>query len=137
MFHDIQDVRSIKKAMKQLAHGIGLNAEVSPSRDSRFIDFKIELQMNQQRFNSYCHRDGEKLVMTEGARLNQITTERRMVQEFWTTFLSELHKSHLPAEWHYYSEQVQQLHPLKRFDIAELRLEDDGLKDRVIRIHVR
>jgi hypothetical protein len=136
MFHDINDVRSIKKSMKQLAHGIGLSAEVFPSRDSAFIDYKIELSMNQQRFNSYCHREGAKLVMSENARMNQMLTERKMIHEFWTTLLGELRKARCHVDWFYYSEQVQQVHHIRQFDVAEMKLEDSGLQDRVIRIHM-
>jgi hypothetical protein len=137
MFKDLSNTRSCKRGIQELAHNLGLAAEVHTQKDSAFVDFIITLEMNRQRFNSYCHKEGNNLVMSDQARLNQIQAEVKMVNDFWMAMIGEMKKVRNRAEWYFLSTEITTLYPIKRYEIAELQ--PPGMKrslnERCLRIH--
>lgn len=137
MFKDLSNVRACKNAIKELAHNVGLAADLSTRKDPAFVEFVITLEMNRQRFNSYCHKDGGRLVMSDQARLNQMQSEAKMLNDFWMGMLEELKKIRNRVEWYHNSMEITSLYQIKRYVIDELQSPGmkQSLTERCIRIH--
>jgi len=138
MFHGTLNVREAKRFMVALAHEVGLTATVVTRQRHNCVDFSIDLSMNQNRFNSYCHKENGKTVMSPASKLRQMQAENKMVVDFWNGLTPELARARRKMQWWANepddSSKTPTIHEIKHGSVSELKLHEVDMFLRTLRV---
>ena len=137
MFQDLTNPRQIRRVLMDKAHEIGLTAVVVCRKEADYLEVSIGLEMNKNRFNSYCHREEGNLVMSPEARVRQVQAESSMMHAFWNDLSPALVRAKKRIQW--YANVVngseRKIYDIIHGSYEELRLNEPTLFGRTIRIY--